>query len=294
MSYLMPAEMTGQTGVMATPGTGTVWLTTFHAPVPRKPPVQLEDDVRPVHDRSGRLLDWVFQLGVLGEEGIANRHAAVQKWRSTWADERAIGDAATVVQFVDWAEHHVDATALSRLCQTVGHFEPEELPKLHWEVQRATQVCRATDENGIGLMYDGHRLARGFLAGPSPLTLLSGHGICLEVVGEQLVLTVDRSTATQLLDSRTREFVVVSWQQTPSGTNAMTNHGPIELRHGHASEFLQALAPGAPTVAVQTIRLSRMFAYLMVSVADIARLADHGRQPLLVYRNPSATNLARF
>jgi hypothetical protein len=297
MSHLMPAEMTGLTGVMAAPGTGTVWLTTFHAPVPHRPPAQLEEDVRPVHDRTGRLLDWVFQLGALRDEAIAVRHAAVQKWRSTWADERAIGDAATVVQFVDWAQRQIDAIALSRLCQTVGHFEPEELPKVHWEVARATQLCRASNQNGLGLMSDGKRLARGFVTGPSPLTLLSGYGTCLEVVGEQLVLTVDKFTATQLVDAGhpgAREFAVTSWRHTPRGVTAMTNHGPIELGHSHPSEFLHALAPGAAIVEVQPVPLSRMFAYLMVSVADIASLADHARQPLLVYRNPSGNDLARF
>jgi hypothetical protein len=44
-----------------------------------------------------------FNLDIGIEEGIAERHAAVQRWRAAWADERAIGDAVTVAAFVEWS-----------------------------------------------------------------------------------------------------------------------------------------------------------------------------------------------
>jgi hypothetical protein len=279
----------GLTGAMVQPGTGSVWLTTFHRPVPDGPPAELRHDVRPIRDRSGRLLDWVFHADPAGAERVAERYAAVQRWRANWADERAIGDALTVAAFVGWVEPRLDVTALPRLAKPVSHFEPQELPRLRWEADSAARMCRASKDNGVGLLQDGDRLLRGFVGGAEPLTVLSGYGAGLELTGAQLILSTDHPAARLPADEPLgpRECVISGWHDTSTGVSVRTEDGELELGQHPATRLLHMLAPNAPMVQVRPVPLARIFAYLMVSVADITSLADHARQPLLVYRNPS-------
>jgi hypothetical protein len=265
-------------GVLVHPGTHTVWLIFHTRPVPQEVPTEVEH-ARPVHSRDGRLVEWIFSPRPRRDGEPVPLGGAFERflrWRTQWANDRAIGDAATVWAFVDWADRHINAPRLPVLRSQLGHVEPKYVPELGWEAKKAADTCRRSRDVGIGVITESTgRVIRGFVPGGSPVTVLADPSA--RVLATQDGLLLSQREPIALDDVRVR-----GWRVSDGGIVVQTAEGEVDLGQSPAARLLDQIAAGTAVVNIEPVPLTRLFSYLTTSIADIAQLAGVARQPLYV------------
>src|SRR5205823_2379058 len=172
------------------------------------------------------------------------------RWRTQWANDRAIGDAATVWAFVDWADRHIRAPRLPVLRSQLGHVEPKYVPELGWEAKQAAEACRRARESGVGILsQETGRVIRGFVPGGTPVTVLADP--IAQVVASREGLRVSQREGT-VLD----EVTVHGWRASDSGIVASTADSEIDLGHTAAARLLDQISVGNASVTVQPVPLT--------------------------------------
>jgi hypothetical protein len=265
-------------GVLVHPGTHTVWLIFHTRPVPKEVPTDVQH-ARAVYGRDGQLVEWIFspRSGRDGEPvPLGGAFERFLRWRTQWANDRAIGDAATVWAFVDWADRHVHAPRLPVLRSQLGHVEPKYVPELGWEAKKAAEACKRSHESGVGIISQTTgRVIRGFVPGGSPVIVLADPSA-------QVVATRDGLLLSQREPVALDEVRVRGWRAANGGIVVTTAEGDIDVGRSSAARLLDQIGVGNASVTVEPVPLTRLFSYLTTSIADIAQLASVARQTLYV------------
>jgi hypothetical protein len=265
-------------GLLIQTGTAMVWLLA-HDHVPSSPPAQLSKLATPVRDRDGRLIDWKFVAPI---DSTPSEHAEVmtafptfRQWRAGWAIERAIADAATLELFLAWADHHTDVSSLHVLHLQHGHIDARAVPRAYWQVrQLGERLDRAG--NGLGLLdASTDRTIRALPCSDRAVTLLADPEVELTVRDNALELSARDDTSAREPSAR-REFrrltISTGWQVGVDEAVVSTVDGPVRI--GQGSALLRHISAGHEAVRLAAVPMSRLFAPVLASLADITHLAE--------------------
>ncbi len=266
-------------GVLVHPGPRTVWLMFYIRPLPTELPAEVQYLAEPVHGRDGQVVDWQFGPRPGPDEQLVTPTEAFEtyrRWRAQWANERAVGDAATVWAFVDWAERHIRAPRLPVLRSRLGHVDPKHVPELGWEAKLAAAACRRSSELGVAVVAQSTgRVIRGFVPAGSAVSVLAHSAAQVDATLDGLLLS---QHGPIILD----QVRVQGWHTSDGGIIVTTPNGDIDLGQTPAARLLEQVAAASAAVSVQPIPLTRLFSYLTASVAEIAQLASVARQTLYI------------
>lgn len=273
-------------GVLAGRGEAMVRLYVYPRPLPHVVPEAWRDLAQPVLDRAGNLVDWRFSYpyGDLPDDTrVEDLRYRFRRWRSGFVIDRVAGDAATVTAFVACAEHHSDVGLLHVLRLDEGRIRTHDLSRAAWQAGRAVAAMSASGEIGLGVFAaDRGRLVRGFATGRSAVTIVADDATALTATTDSVV--VDQRPADSTHGGRT---VLRGWRHADGETLVLTDGGWVPLLDPHAAGMLAAVAPGVAHVRTAPVALSRMFAGLVVSVADMAGVAAAANAELISRTGPA-------
>ncbi len=129
-------------------------------PVPQIPLASIRDLLRPLHDDTGRLLDWtLFGPGFEVPYAIGE----YRRWRSTWRAEWPIGPVSNLASLRDEVveiDHDLDRLLddlLERVVRADGHpvpIEPGDAPELLAELETVRLALSVDDRTGCGIVDD--------------------------------------------------------------------------------------------------------------------------------------------
>ena len=286
MTRFVYREPTRAQGVFSRDALHTVWLMYHARPVPMSLPDKWKDLLHPRLDEHGRIVDWVlspsqvtFHTHLLRDEADAIWH-----WRTEWAAERAIGDLATVEMFLEWARPRADVSKLIDLGRNT-HIDVDDVPSLAWQIHQAADVFLRSDDKAIGVVAtDTGRLIRGITTCGGSLPLLIGSQARIDATEDSLFLTwrLPAPSGSESSAAGQRVIELRGWTYSDAGVVVHGPDGELNLGQGEAAQLLSRISSAARDVRVEAVPVKSMFAYLLNSVAEIARLANVARRTLFV------------
>ena len=279
-------EPTSAQGVFSRDALRTVWLTYHTRPVPSSVPEKWRDLLQPRLDQHGRIVDWVLwpSGAAFRTHRLRDEADAIWHWRTEWAAERAIGDLATVEMFLEWARPRADVSKLTDLSRNT-HIDVDDVPLLAWQIQQVDDVCLHSDDKAIGVVAtDTGRLIRGITTRVGSLPLLVGNQSRIDATEDSLFLTWRLPAPSASASSAAGHRVIELWGWSHADTGVVV-HGPdgeLNLGHGEAAQLISRISSAAPDLRVELVPVRSMFAYLLSSVGEIARLANVARRVLYI------------
>jgi hypothetical protein len=155
-----------------------------------------------------------------------------------------------------------------------GQIAWKDAMRVAWQARRAGGACRSSGEQGLGVFADdGRRLVRGFVTGPGSVTVLADDQMALTATAEGLML--------EKQGPRGGRVPIRGWRRTGADVSVLTDEAVAPLTDRHAVRMLTALAPGVDVVRTAPVALSRLFAGIVVNVADLAETAASVHRPLI-------------
>jgi hypothetical protein len=132
-------------------------------------------------------------------------------------------------------------------------------------------------------MASGHSgLARGFYCPENRLTLLSEGDIWVAASLAGLLLRTGQH--------QERTYLVSGWHLSAGNVRVQTDEGEIDLGASQAGKLLVQVALGLQEATVHQVPLTKVFAGLFVTLADMALLASIGGGQLLIDRAGSVAS----
>ena len=224
------------------------------------------EHVTAVRDNHGHTVDWLPRPGTppeLREEFL--------RLRGSYQRERLLADTATVRAFLSWAQPRLDVSALRVLRLPHGRIDAPDLAKAAFQATAAGRLARE-DAGGLGLYATGRGgLIRGFVAAPDTVVLADGAA----------ELYLDGGSVC-VSSGSVRQLPLSGWTLMPDGVELIGVDGARTHGDRHLARVLNAVAMGVPAVSVRPASLGQVFAGITSGVAELARIAEHRRAPLLI------------
>jgi hypothetical protein len=252
-------------GVLDGNGTEMVHLTVPTGPAPSVAPPDLAGAVHRVTDRAGSGYDWVptRHPGHDADDLLARYH----RWRRDFAADYFLAERGFLRTFIDWADHHGDASALHVLRLTNGHIDVNAALRMRWQAD-GLRKNRLGGYTGIGIFAGGHAPVRGIMPADGPTVLLTTQTAAV-VADRNWLLLADRDAT-----GAERHTPVEGWEVAADGSvTARIAGGPRPLGASAAGRLLRALGRGAAAAEVRPVELRVLAAPLLMSIADAARQA---------------------
>jgi hypothetical protein len=261
-----------QVPVLAGQGHALIHAAVLRHPAPQSAPTALADSVIPIRDSAGRVLDW--RLAKIDEPQVRAEYA---RWHDGFVTEAVIGDVATVGGLLNWARGRVDLSELGILQLPHARVSPGHARRMAWQLQRAADECAKSHDVGLGVMAEGHSgLARGFYCPEDRLTLLSE--------GDSWVAASLAGLLLHAGQHQDRTHLVSGWHLSEGNVRIQTDEGEVDLGTSQAGKLLIQVALGLKEAIVHEVPLTKVFAGLFVTLADMALLASIGGGQLLIDR----------
>jgi hypothetical protein len=260
-----------QLPILAGEGPTLIHAAVAHQAAPQEPPSNLEGVVVPVRDRQGIVRDWKLA----GDIDPAAR-ADFARWHEGFVTEAVVGDVATARGLMNWARGRIDLSELGILQLPHARIGSRHARRLAWQLQNAAEECSKMHASGVGVSTPQHPgLARGFVCAEGPLMLLADGPTWVAASQAGLVLHADELEATLL---------VHGWKVADANVTVFTDEGEVDLWGSRAGRLLVRVAPGLTDAVVREAPLTKVFAGLFVTLADMALLAALGNRQLLIDR----------
>lgn len=234
------------------------------------------EHVAAVGDNHGHTVDWLPRPGTspaLREEFL--------RLRGEYQQQRLLADTATVRAFLGWAQARLDVSVLRVLRLPHGRIDAHDLAKAAFQATTAGRLARA-DAGGLGIYATGRGgLVRGFVSGPHTVLLTDG---AAEVYLDGGSVHVSSGSVQRLpvsgwnLELAGIELIGVQLIGVElAGVDGTRTHGDR-----HLAGMLNAVAIGVGAVTVRPASLGQVFAGITSGVAELARVAERRRAPLLI------------
>jgi hypothetical protein len=264
-------------GLLTDGGKDMLHAVVHTAHVPGQPPPGLTSVVRGVHDHHGLLVDWELADPRLPLVAEPRQFQEFHAWRSRFADERALGERALATSFVRWAGQYVETSALESLTTGSATLGPPSVIRLKWQLDQARKACSAHGGEAIGLFVPGARSTpmRGFVPRNPPATVLGDahHELSAGPGGLEL---------RHHEHGESMSWALTGWHLDHDGVRISTAMGTV-LVDDAAAELLRAAGSNYPDIEVRSFPLQRLFAPLMMALADAASIAISCHTGLTLY-----------